>query len=124
MLHRKPWLVAIVVLAMIMSSLSFTGCSLLPTKSQEDTKQAYTVAIVAFADLSEDYANAYDLADPATQAKWKAEVDPRVLQAREALRLWKRSMDAGGGEEAKEAYDAILTDLVMLLVEVGVVQIE
>ena len=102
---------------------AMAGCAALGIgkDTEQDIRKAYAMAVVAYVDLAEVYADAYDQAPDAVKAKWKAEVTPRVLQASQALRIWADALD---NPDARLAADKALGDLAVLLVEAGLLTIK
>ena len=123
MKQKSHLLVALICLMIGVSLLAnVTGCAgLIPADDQENIRKAYAVAVTTYVDMAEVYADAYDAAPSNVQAKWKEQVTPRVLQASAALRIWRDALDS---KDAQKAADKAITDLTILMVDIGILQIE
>ena len=104
-------------------TLTNVGCASLGIggDSQQEIRKAYAMAVVTYVDMAEVYADAYDTAAPEVQAKWKATVTPRVLQASEALSIWGQALES---TDARAAADKAISDVVILLVDMGLLVIK
>lgn len=80
----------------------------------------YLETLTAWNDMVESYEYQYQLADAATQAKWKAEIDPKIIQANDALTVWGMAVGVANQEEKKAAYIALEREVIGLLLEYGV----
>lgn len=104
----------------------FSACSLLPFKGAQLTpEQRYAEAVVTFNSIYETYLDEYDLATPEIQAKWKANIDPKMAEASLALRTWGDAVRDGLSPEVKEQLFIHLKNIAWkMLFDSGVVGVE
>ena len=113
MLKRKTVLLTMVLLVMTM------GC--VTTQPQEDmtplriSKLAYLDSIQWYHSQAKTYITWFKAASPATQEKWRNEISPLFLEAKDALDIWKMFNDEGiiPDEATLEAFKDLKTRILM-----------
>lgn len=81
--------------------------------------KTYVVARDQFNTQVSTYLDAYDQADPETQARWKAEIDPQIRSVDLAFKAWNQSLTSGTATaEQREATLKAKDMLIDMLVEV------
>jgi len=104
-------------LLLLMLLLVSVGCGTLVQNLSP--KQQYLAARVEYNTLQSQYLDYYDAAPAATQAKWKAGIDPYFDQADVALDMWGLAVRSGTDATAQQkAYIAIKNKLIDLLADV------
>lgn len=82
--------------------------------------KAYATANTEFTEIAEQYESYYQLQDDAAKARWKEKFDPVFIRGDQALTDWRKVMDAGEDPAAqKAAFNAIKTDIIMILFELS-----
>lgn len=99
---RKLFPMAIAFFALLL----LVACATLP--------EPYLTARLEFNSAVQRYLIYYDAATPELKAKWKAEIDPKILAAETALDAWGLARSGPGGvppdkiEEALDAKNALI----------------
>lgn len=102
------------------------GCATTQTGEQTMETRRLT-ALKWFNDNYEQYLDAYDIASPVVQEEWKEKIDPIFETMSGIFDAWKIAMDSGNVEEAENAEDAYLalkTKLLSMLIERDIINVE
>lgn len=105
-------------LVILLAIFLIAGCANFQKKVHEDpytaSYYAYLQAIKWYTESAEKYSLHYNLSDPATQEKWKHDIDPIFINAKLLLDQWKAALDAGTDYGDKyETWKTIKTQLIM-----------
>jgi hypothetical protein len=83
----------------------------------------YYSALKIWNDNLDTYLAAYRVAPPATQAKWKATVDPFIMIANQALDTWRLSLGTANAASNEQVWQDAQKKAMALFVQVGVIKI-
>jgi len=112
------------VAAIVLYMLWMTGCAPL-TGRVLTPDQKYVEALTLFNSVYRTYLDEYDLASPATQAEWKAKIDPAMARASKALDLWGKALKGEGSPVTTErAFRLVKDEALSLLFEYGILRVE
>ncbi|MHC4230145.1 MAG: hypothetical protein ACYSW0_22135 [Planctomycetota bacterium] len=98
--------ICIVLLAIAMVSGGCTG-----NINLRDPNDRFMVAQEGFNSALDSYLRNYALADPATQADWKANIWPHFQEANAALTAWDKATTDTNKERAYLALEDVLFDI-------------
>jgi hypothetical protein len=102
----------IISLAIFMAVMA--GCATVP-----DASKAYLLADDQFVSLQDQYIAAFKNADPQTQAKWREDITPKMLEASKYLDEWKMALAIGDDPAQQIAlYNRLYRILLHQIVEV------
>lgn len=114
-------LVVLILLAFIV------GCATINAiiEKKELTPPAkYYDALKTFNSNVERYLEVFKLSDAATQAKWKAQIDPLIKIASTALDSWKAALNSPTAAGKEEAWNKAKTNFISILLSSGIITIE
>ena len=113
-----PKLLAVALVLCFAACAPLTGRVLTPD-------QKYVEALTLFNSVYRTYLDEYDLASPATQAEWKAKIDPAMARASKALDLWGKALKGEGSPVTTErAFRLVKDEALSLLFEYGILRVE
>lgn len=105
----------------IVITVFLVACASLPKTPQG----RYFAALKTFNDSVEDYLSYYDTVDKATQAEWKAEIDPKIKDVCVALDAWGIVLASPDDSQSKEdAYLKVRRELTFLLIKYGILEVK
>jgi len=84
----------------------------------------YYDALKTFNSNVEQYNAIYKLSTPATQAKWKGQIDPIIKIASSALDSWKAALNSPSALEQEKVWEAAKVNLLTALVASGIIKVE
>jgi len=115
-MKRKFALFALLAMVLLMA-----GCTI----NQNLTPSArYYEALKFFNDNVAEYKLALAAADPATQAKWKAEINPIIRMASDALDVWKTARGTSTAEEKETLWLDVKRRLLAALIQYNVITVK
>ena len=114
------------LLVMVVLSLMSCGGSINALiQGTELTPQArYYDALVTFNRNVETYNATFKLSDAATQAKWKADIDPKIKLANAALDSWKGALNTPTAPGKEQVWQDASKQLLALLISSGIIQVK
>jgi hypothetical protein len=112
------------VLVALMFLTSCAQINALINKTELTPAARYYDALKTFNSNVEQYNAIYKLSDAATQAKWKAQIDPLIKIASGALDSWKLSLNSTSATEKEVAWNSAKTNLLAILVASGIIKVE
>lgn len=115
------------ILMMLVALVTMTSCATINAlvSGTELTPAArYYDALKTFNSNVEQYNAIYKLSDAATQAQWKAQIDPLIRSASTALDAWKTALNTPTAASKEEAWKAVKAQLIPLLISSGIVKVE
>jgi len=95
-----------------------------PFSLLNESEPRYYDALVTFNRNVEQYNAVYKLSDAATQAKWKANIDPIIRAASTALDSWKLSLNAPDAASKEAVWQDASKNLLAMLVASGIIKVE
>jgi len=110
--------------AVILAVAACATINTLVTKQELTPAARYYDALVTFNRNVEQYNAVYKLSDAATQAKWKANIDPIIRAASAALDSWKLSLNAPDAASKEAVWQEASKNLLAMLVSSGIIKVE
>ena len=84
----------------------------------------YYDALVTFNRNVAQYLEVYRLSPPDTQAKWKAQIDPIVQIASQALDSWRVALNTTSAAEKEQVWLDASKQMFAMLIVTGIIRIE
>jgi hypothetical protein len=103
--------------ACLMACASLTGQTLTPQARYYDALKTFNVNTTAYLEI-------YKLSDAATQAKYKAQIDPVVKAASLALDVWKASLNAPDAATKEQLWNDTSKQLIALMIASGIIKVQ
>jgi hypothetical protein len=111
----------VAAIVLILMGMGMQGC----TQTMNLTPSAkYYSALKTWDDNVELYNAAYRAAPPATQAKWKAKIDPLILAADKALMSWRLAYGTADYATKEAIWKDAQKQAMALLMEFGILKVE
>ena len=107
------------ILSIIPLMLLLVSCTLTANLTPD---QRYYSAIRIYNDNVEEYLAAYDVASLTTQTRWKAEIDPIIRFANQALTTWGDNLYGLSADSKEQAWLIAKRELITALVLYGVIE--
>lgn len=107
------------IVPVLLCIMLLTGCAKNLTPNQR-----YLSALKLFNSNVETYETAYQAADPITQAKWKAIIDPFIIAADATLIAWKTALGTENAYEKEQAWLQAKDAMLQILLTSGIIKVE
>lgn len=112
-----------IVIAVIIGAGCATFNAML-SKTELTPAARYYDALKTFNSNVETYLQVYDISTPATQVKWKADIDPLIKAADNALKSWKTQLNAPDALTKEEAWKEARRQMITMLVTSGIIKVQ
>lgn len=124
--NKERFAVSVLMVMVFCLMLAFIGCPGIQQNPSTPLAPAakYYMALKTFNVNVETYLQVYKLSDAATQAKWKASIDPLIKLAGDALDAWKASINAPTSSDKEKIWNAARVNFMGALVSNGIIKIE
>jgi len=113
-----------ILAAVILAVAACATINALVTQQELTPAARYYDALVTFNRNVEQYNAVYKLSDAATQAKWKANIDPVIRAASKALDSWKLALNAPDAPAKEQVWQDAAKNLLAMLVSSGIIKVE
>lgn len=116
----SPRLITALMISIFLFACLFQACATAP----KTPLGQYSAALEIFDDAIEGYLVHYNLADLETQTNWKQDIDPNILVAGRALKVWGLAVKRNEPAADKYAqYMALKRDLFSLMFTLGILEV-
>lgn len=122
-MKRKIGIIIMLVLSIFVMSYC-ASIKALFDKTELTPAARYYDALKTFNSNVEQYNAIYKLSDEATKAKWKAQIDPLIVLASNALDDWKSALNSPTATSKEAIWISVQKNLLTLLVSSGILKVE
>lgn len=120
--RRERALVALLLLTIAAAGWLCAGCA---TTNVNLTNEArYYTALKWYNDNLETYLQSYRVASPATQAEWKAKIDPAFKAGDAVLKEWRAALGTGAAGTQEDFWNKARQQILGMLVTYNIIQVK